>query len=138
MKRNHKLVSCGMYVEVALLNQTGECDRLAFTIVPDEQADFAAGFLGDRTPLARLILGQPVGSELPYLVEELCAVRILSAKISDQTPAEDVAARREAALRAAVSKAEYTNAMIFASAVNNKWGDYDLDGLDPEKWVKKT
>lgn len=131
-----ELVSNGMYVEVELVSVTGENERLAFTLVTDTQADFAAGFLGEGTPLAKTILGQPVGSELPYLVDELRLVRILSAKHSDQTPATDVAARREAAIREAVSKAELTNAMIFASAVNNKWGDYDPDGLDPEKWKK--
>lgn len=130
-------VTIGMRVEVELVSRSDETERLAFTIVPDEQADFAAGFLGAGTPLAKTILGQGVGSELPYPVADIRAVRILAAAASGQTPAEDVAARREAVEREAVEKSEFINAMIFATTVDTKWGGYDADGLDPTNWVSK-
>ncbi len=130
-------VATGMYVEVELVSRSGETERLSFTIVPDEQADFAAGFLGAGTPLAKAILGQVAGSELPYRVDDIRAVRVL-AVATGRTAAEDVAARRKAVIRDAVNKSDFINAMIFASAVNTKWGDYDVDGLDPTTWADET
>jgi hypothetical protein len=130
-------ISIGMHVEVDLVSQSGETERLAFTLVPDEQADFTAGFLGAGTPLAKALLGRTAGSELSYAVGDIRAVKILTVAISDRSPARDVAARREAVIREAVDHSDYINAMIFASAVNTKWGDYDADGLDPAKWSKK-
>ena len=124
-------VAAGMYVEVELVGQNGESDRLAFTIVADEQADFAAGFLGAGTPLARAILGRAVGSEVPYPVADMRSVRILSAAPSDKTPSEDVAARREAVVREAVNQSKLIDALMVATSVSNKWGDYDVDGIDP-------
>jgi hypothetical protein len=124
----------GLYVEVELINQDASTDQLAFTLVPDAQADFAQGFLGVSTPLAKAILGYTVGSTVPYRAEDIRAVKILAARPSQQKPTEDVAARREAVEREAINTAEYINAMIFASAVDTKWGDYDADGLNPENW----
>ena len=62
-------------------------------------------------------------------------MKILSVAPSDRTPGEDVSARREAVIRDAVARSDFTNAMIFASAVNTKWGDYDADGLDASQWI---
>ncbi len=122
-------VAMGMSVEVELVSQAGEVDRLAFTIVADEQADFAAGFLGAGTPLAKAILGHTVGVEVPYPVADMRSVRILAAAEDGRTPAEDVAARREAVVREAVNQSNLINALMVATSVNNKWGDYDVDGL---------
>jgi hypothetical protein len=128
------VVAVGMRVEIELASRRGETQRLAVTIVPDEQADFDAGFLGEGTPLARAIIGQTVGSLVPYPVADMRAVRILSASASGQAPADQVAARREAVLREAAEKSEFTSVQIFASSADTKWGDYDADGLDPAKW----
>jgi hypothetical protein len=57
--------------------------------------------------------------------------------VSERTQGENVAARRKAVLRQAVDHSDYINAMIFASSVNNKWGDYDVEGLDPDQWTDK-
>jgi hypothetical protein len=130
-------VAVGMSVEIELVSQGGETDRLAFTIVADEQADFAAGFLGAGTPLAKAILGQLVGAEVPYPVADMRSVRILAATENGQTPAEDVAARREAVVRQAVNQSNLINALMVATSVNNKWGDYDVDGPAPEGWKAK-
>ena len=130
-------VTAGMSVEVELVSQGGEVDRLAVTIVADEQADFAAGFLGAGTPLAKAILGRPVGAEVPYPIGDMRSVRILAAAEGGQMPAEDVAARREAVVREAVNQSNLINALMIATSVNNKWGDYDADGFDPENWTSK-
>jgi hypothetical protein len=130
-------VAAGMHVEVELVSQSGETERLAFTLVPDDQADFAAGFLGLGTPLAKTILGHVAGSTLPYPVADIRAVRIVAVVAHGATPTEDVAARREASRQEAVNKSEFINAMIFASAVDTKWGDYDVDSLDPATWAPK-
>lgn len=127
-------VTVGMQVEVELVSRSGETQRLAVTIVPDEQADFDAGFLGKGTPLAKAILGQTVGTLVPYPVADMRAVRILAASASGQAPEDDTAARREAVLREAAEKSEFTSVQIFASSADTKWGDYDADGLDPAKW----
>ena len=130
-------VTLGMQVAIELVSRDGETERLTLTLVPDEQADFTAGFLGAGTPLAKTLLGQTVGTELPYPIADMRAVRILAVSASGPAPAEDVAARREATIREAVSKSEFINAMIFASAMGTKWGDYDTDGLDPTTWTTK-
>lgn len=128
------VVTSGMRVEVELVSRSGETERLAVTIVPDAQADFTAGFLGEGTPLAKTILGQTVGTLVPYPVADMRAVRIVSASESGQAPAEQAAAHREAVLREAAEKSEFTSVQIFASSADTKWGDYDADALDPAKW----
>jgi len=127
-------VEIGMQVEVELISRTGEVDHLTFTIVPDDKADFAAGFLGAGTPLAKTILGQTAGRELPYPVADMRAVRLIAVTPQGRAQTEDVAARREAVTREAVNKSEFITAMMFASAVDTKWGDYDADSLDPNQW----
>ncbi len=131
-------IRMGTQIEVELTSRDDEIERLIFTIVPDEQADFAAGFLGAGTPLAKTILGQTVGSELPYPVADMRSVKIVAAGVRGRRPTEDIPTRRETVTQDAVSQSEFTNAVIFASAVNTKWGDYDVDGLDPKKWASKT
>ncbi len=56
------LVAIGTHVEVELIDESGAGELLAVDIVSDSQADFASGFLGAGTLLARAILGQPAGS----------------------------------------------------------------------------
>jgi hypothetical protein len=128
------LVKPGCLVEVELLGQTGQPERLTFTLVDDSKADFDAGFLGINTPLAKTILGKMAGVTLPYRVGDMKAVKILSVQAHGREQTEDVAARREAVNQKAVKHSDSVNAMIFAGAVNSKWGDYDFDKLDPAQW----
>lgn len=130
-------VDIGTRVEVELVNQSGETEQMTFIIVLEEQADFKAGFMGVNTPLAKTILGGQAGNILPYCVGDLRRVRILSVEASVEKPAEDVSARREKVIRKAVQHSDYVNAMIFAGSVNSKWGDYDIDKLDPAQWGKE-
>jgi hypothetical protein len=127
-------VKPGCLVEVELLNQAGQSERLTFTLVEDNQADFDAGFLGVNTPLAKTILGRMAGVRLPYRVGDLRSVKILAVQAQGREQTEDVAARREGVNQKAVKHSDSVNAMIFAGAVNSKWGDYDFDKLDPSQW----
>jgi hypothetical protein len=122
----------GAQVEIELLGESGQPERLSFDIVPDRSADFSRGFLGESTPLAKAILGHPAGSVVPYQAEDITHVRILSVKPSRQAPPKDIAARREETIRKAVEDSDRTNAMIFASSFSGKWGDYDPTGFTPE------
>jgi hypothetical protein len=127
-------IALGMLVELELVSRSGENERLVFTLVKDEQADFKAGFLGVGTPLAKSILGHIEGDGLDYTVGDMLGLKILFVKVSDQVQAEDVTARREAVIRKALKHSDYVNALTFATSVNSKWGDYDIDSLDPEQW----
>ncbi len=121
-------VGIGMHAAIAFLLEDGE-ERLEFDVVTDEQADFAKGFLGAGTPLAKAILGQAVGAQIPYDGGDVHAVRILEVRPSQVAQTEDVKARREETLRKAVDASDRTNAVIFASSFSGKWGDYDPTGF---------
>jgi hypothetical protein len=127
------IVKPGLLVRIEI-SYEAESEQLEFVIVPDEQADFAAGFLGQGTALAKAILDEPVGSLVPYFAGDARSVRILSAEPTDKTPNEDAAARRQATLDKAVRQSDHTSAMMFASSFSGKWGDYDPQGI--EEWNK--
>ncbi|MFH2039000.1 MAG: hypothetical protein ABIJ65_06140 [Chloroflexota bacterium] len=131
-------VEPGMLVEVELVSALGEVERLTFTLVEDEQADFQAGFLGSGTTLAKTILGHYPDSTLDYKAGDLQFVRILSVEPSDKIQTEDINSRRKTLMRKALDHSDYVNALIFATSVNSKWGDYDIDSLDPEQWNGET
>lgn len=118
-------VGLGTHVEVELVDASGGSERLAFDIVPDNQADFAHGFLGLGTPLAQAILGQTVGNAVPYRVGDMAEARILNVTPGVRAPSDDVEARRQAVIQQAVARSEQIIDMAFALAVGSKWGDYD-------------
>lgn len=126
-------VQPGLLVQVEI-NYLEESEQLAFVIVPDDQADFAAGFLGENTPLAKALMGEKTGVEIPYFLGDARSIRILSIVPTDLSPSEDTAERREQKLRDALQQVERTNAVIFASSFSGKWGDYDPQGI--EAWEK--
>jgi hypothetical protein len=102
--------------------------------VPDELADYQAGFLGASTPLAQAILGERIGVTIPYFTEELMAVEILAIRESTRKTGGEATSQREATLQDAKDQIEFTNAVLFAASVDTKWGEYDADGLDYEEW----
>ncbi len=118
-------VGLSTHVQVELVDESGGCEPLEFDLVPDEQADFAHGFLGHGTRLAQTILGQPAGSVLPYPAGDVVKVRIVSVSPAARVPSEDVAAKRQAVLQQAVAEADRVAEMTWALAVGSKWGDYD-------------
>ena len=126
------LVALGTCVEVELVDQAGDGERLTFDIVPDRAADFAAGFLGAGTLLARAIMGRPVGCVVPYRVGDLAEVRILAVALSERRAAEDAAEIRQALTQEAVERAKLDEMVQLALTVNVKWGDYDPEGIIPK------
>jgi hypothetical protein len=123
-------VQAGMHVVLELVDEAGASERLELDIVPDSLADYARGFLGEGTPLARAILDQPAGVTLPYRQADIVAVRILAVTPSASAPDADTARDREETLRRAVAEVERRNAILFASSFSGKWGDYDPAGME--------
>lgn len=106
-----------------------EPELLTLTVVPDAQADYYAGFLGESTPLAKAILGQAVGAAVPY---QDGRVIIRSIRIADLPPeqAKENAAKRQEQLEQTHKEIAKTNAILFSLTVESKWGDYDPDGIE--------
>ncbi len=123
-------VKVGTHVVVDLIDEQGNREQMAFDVVADAAADFEAGRLGIGTPLGKAIAGRRAGSVAPYRMGDLQEVEIISVRPAD-TPADtDAAERRQAALDKAVQAIAKTNAQIFASTFEGKWGGYNPDGMD--------
>jgi hypothetical protein len=118
-------VALGTHVEVELIDEGGAGEHLAFDLVPDEQADFANGFLGAGTPLARAIWDRCAGEVVAYRLGDVASVRVVSVAAAERAQEEDVAAKRQAVIQQAVAESERISDMVFALAVGSKWGDYD-------------
>jgi hypothetical protein len=122
-------VAVGTHVEVELIDEAGERERLVFDLVPDKQADFANGFLGEGTPLAQAILGQVAGNVVAYRVDDVVKVGILTVTPDARVPVDDVAAKRQVVIQQVVAESDRISDMVFALAVGSKWGDYDPGGV---------
>ena len=118
-------VALGTQVEVELIGEDGASERLTFDLVPDEQADFANGFLGAGTPLARAIQGKRAGEAVAYRLGDVVSVGVMSVNATARIQEEDVAAKRQAVIQQAVAESDRISDMVFALAVGSKWGDYD-------------
>jgi hypothetical protein len=119
-------VALNTRLEVELVTQSGDCERLFLDVVPDAAADFDNGRLGIGTALAKALLGQRAGAVIPYVAGDLRQVRVLGVRWSQVDADDEAAERRRAALAAAIDAAEKTSAAIFASSFTSKWGGYDL------------
>lgn len=119
-------VGLGCHVEVELIDDRGEVERMAFDLVTESAADFDRGLLAETTPLAKAIRGKPEGMVFAYTQGDIRRVRIVSVRPSDIGVAPDAAARRQAVLDEARRKAEQTNAEMFAASFSGKWGDYEI------------
>jgi len=126
-------VTPGAGVEVELIDQSGARERLALVIVPDKEADFAAGSLGAGTPLAKALLGQRLGSVVPYQQGDIREVRILSVTPGTPAPKTGADASRQAIIDKALDKADLEDALRLALTVDVKWGQYDPEALAPEE-----
>lgn len=122
-------VQPGTHVVVELLSAGDQPQRLEFDLVPDQAADFSHGYLGVGTPLARAILNKPVGVTVPYRQADILQVRILSVAFAESLPVEDLTQQRQQAARKALQQVQRTNAILFASSISGKWGDYDPEGI---------
>jgi hypothetical protein len=123
----------GTHVEIELLSRSGENENMAFDIVPEPSADYARGYLSERTPLAQAITGHMQGETVPYKMEALYAVRILKVELSTDAPLAELAKQRQEKYDQAVRDAERSNAINFASSFSGKWGDYDPDSLPKDE-----
>jgi hypothetical protein len=132
------LITIGCEVEVDLLDRAGKKERLRVVIVLDEAADFAHGYLGENTPLAKVLLGERAGTTIPYLKDDILAIEILSVTEPTNMPPDDIAEKREAMMKKAMREVQDTNAMVFASSFSGKWGDYDPDSIPKEKKPEDT
>lgn len=125
-------VQFGRHVELEITYDGGETERLSLDVVPDAAADFAGGMLGESTPLAKAILGAAAGDVIAYHAGDALEVRILAVQAELSGQPVDLTARREETERKARRQSDQTNLIIFASAVNNKWGDYDPGAIPDE------
>lgn len=132
------LVALGSRVEVELISRDGGRESLAFDIVPEQAADFDAGFLALTAPLARAIVGRPAGAEVPYRMGDIVRVRVVAVERSQRRAEADAAAAREATTREAVERAKADETIQLALTFSSKWGDYDLSHLDRESPVEDT
>jgi hypothetical protein len=126
-------VGIGCQVEVELFYETGESERLNLEIVPDNVSDFHGGLLGESTPLAKALLEHTAGETVLYRAGDIVKVCIHAVNAGSAGSHKDILERRQAVLREAVRQSDLTNAIIFASAVNNKWGDYDPGAMAKER-----
>lgn len=122
----------GRHVELELTYETGEVEHLSLDIVLDAAADFDAGFLGENTPLGKAIYGQTAGSRVTYQAGDRVSVRIESVTADVKEQQGDRAAEREAKLRKAKDDSDRTSILMYASSMNNKWGDLDPDLLEDD------
>jgi hypothetical protein len=123
----------GRHVELELKYETGEVERLSLDIVSDTAADFERGFLGENTPLGKAIYGRTAGSSVAYQAADRVTVRILSVTDEVKEQQGDRAAEREKKIRKAAADSDRTSAILYASSMNSKWGDYDPDKIE-EDW----
>ncbi len=119
----------GRHVSLELKYQDGEVEQLELDLVEDNAADFERGFLGESTPLAKAIIGQVAGSHVTYSAGDSVEVRILTVSAKLKGEPVDLSDRREETIQKALRQSERASATIYASSVNNKWGDYDPDSL---------
>ena len=111
------MVALYTHVQIELVSQSGEVEHMSLDIVPEQQADFYAGFLGENTPLGRTLLGRRAGEVAPYRVADYRQARILSVSASSREAAKEASEKRKATKQEATRQIERTNAMIFASTV---------------------
>lgn len=120
------------HVEVELIDEYNNGERMEFDLVADKAADFASGRIGVGTPLGKAIRGKFAGSVVDYVQGDIRKVRILRVAPLQAKVGDDAEARRQALLDEAVRKAERTNTEMFASSYDGKWGDYNTEGMGEE------
>ncbi|MGE5124449.1 MAG: hypothetical protein ACM3H7_08015 [Acidobacteriaceae bacterium] len=126
-------IDIGCHVDLNLVDRHGVKEGLGIDIVVDEAADFAHGFLGVSTPLAKVLLGEKAGTVIPYLKDDISAIEVLRVSPSTSKPSEKATEQRRARLKEITREVEHTSAVVFASSFSGKWGDYDPDSLLDEE-----
>lgn len=122
----------GTRVKLELVDESGTKEPMEVQIVPDDYADVIKGYLGQGTPLARAIEGHLAGESVAYNMGDIRQVHILEVSLAEEGPDARIAERREQVMRKALDQTDRTNAILFASSFNGKWGDYDPSSLPKE------
>jgi hypothetical protein len=117
------------HVEIELIDEFENAERLEFDLVADNAADFDNGRIGVNTPLGKAIRGKFAGNVVEYIKGDIRKVRILNVAPLQSKVSDDASARRQAVLEEAIRKAEQTNTEMFAASYDGKWGDYNTDGM---------
>jgi hypothetical protein len=125
-------IEVGCQVEVELVDNAGKKERLTIVIVSDRAADYTHGYLSENTPLAKALLGEKVGTIIPYLKDDILSIQVMSVTRSTNLPDESAAEKREISMQKTIRQVEDTSAMLFASSFSGKWGDYDPDSIPKE------
>jgi len=123
-------VKVGTHAIVDLIDAHGGREQLALHVVADDAADFDAGLLGIGTPLGKALAGRRAGSTVAYARGDLREVLIVAVRPAAAPAPDDAAERRQAALDKAAQEIAKTNAQIFASTFEGKWGGYNPDGME--------
>ena len=123
-------VKVGTHVVLDLIDEGGGRERLELDVVPDAAADFDAGLLGIGTPLGKAVAGRRAGSTAPYRMGDLREIAVVAVRPAAGAAPADAADRRQATLDKAAQEIAKTNAQIFASTFEGKWGGYNPDGMD--------
>jgi hypothetical protein len=130
MSEKRAQVGQNMHVEVELIDEYDNRERMEFDLVADSAADFDSGRIGVSTPLGKAIRGKFAGQVVEYSKGDIRKVQILSVTPLKSKVSDDAAARRQAILEEAVRKAERTNTEMFAASYDGKWGDYNTEGME--------
>lgn len=117
------------HVEVELIDDQNNSERMEFDLVADSAADFDAGRIGVSAPLGKAIRGKFSGDVVNYVRGDIRKVRILSVKPLPSQVTDDAEARRQAILDEALRRVERTNTEMFAASYDGKWGDYNTEGM---------
>jgi hypothetical protein len=125
------IVRLGSRVILDIIDEQDHRERLALDVVPDAAADFAAGFLGEGTPMAQAILGRPAGAVIPYRLADIVEVRVVEITPSERAPEESAASARDAATQEAIERSNLEDIVRLALTVDVKWGEYDPEVLEP-------
>ena len=126
------VVALGTRVDVEMISELGDSERLTFDIVPD-RGHFAAGFLGAGTPLARRSWAAPSGASCR--TRSATWPRCMSWRSPSANAARPAtrAEGRQAMTQEAVEGAKLDEMVQLALTVNVKWGDYDPEGILPHE-----
>jgi hypothetical protein len=125
---NDRYIGIGDEVEFELILRNGCKQKLIFTIVDHKYSDVEKGFLSNHSPIAILILGEKVGSVIPYFTDETKGIEILSIRKPTHLPTITPNQRKKT-MSQILNQIEYRDAILFASSVDTKWGSYDPDSM---------
>jgi hypothetical protein len=120
----------GSQVSVELVDDRGDAENLSITIVPDEEANFVEGRIGEGTPFAKALLGHKAGDVVSYAREGIRSLKIVRVRYQEYVADPDLAARRNEVIRQAVRKSDQTEAAHLSLTVDQKWGDTDPAALE--------